>query len=45
MIIAIAAIVLPDIEAGTIETAIASVLPVIAAFIARFKVTPIDDQR
>lgn len=49
IIVALAAIFLPDIDAGTIETAIASVLPIIAAIFARSKVTPvkppIDDQR
>jgi hypothetical protein len=40
VIIALAAIFLPGIDAGTIETAIASVLPIIAAIFARAKVTP-----
>lgn len=49
IIIAIAAIVLPDVDASAWEVAIAGVLPIIAAIVARFKVTPvkppIDDQR
>jgi hypothetical protein len=50
VIVAVAAIVLPSIDAGTWETAVAAVLPIIAAIVARFKVTPvakppIDDQR
>ena len=49
VIIAIAAILLPDIPASAWEVAIAAVLPILAAIVARFKVTPvkppIDDQR
>lgn len=49
IIIALAAILLPDVDASTWEVAIAGVLPILAAVVARFKVTPvkppIDDQR
>ena len=41
IIIALDAIIFPDIDAGTIETAIASFLPIIAAVFARAKVTPV----
>ena len=49
VIIAVAAILLPDVDAEAWQVAIASVLPILAAIVARFKVTPvkppIDDQR
>ena len=49
LIIAVAAILLPDVPAAAWEVAIAAVLPILASIVARFKVTPvkppIDDQR
>lgn len=41
IIVAVAAILLPGVEAGTWEVAVAGVLPIIAAVVARFKVTPV----
>lgn len=41
VIVAVAAIVLPGVDAGTWEVAIAGILPILAAIVARFKVTPV----
>lgn len=40
ILVALAAILVPNLDAGTLEAAIAAVVPVIAALIARFRVTP-----
>jgi len=41
ILVALAAILVPNLDAGTLEAAIAAVVPVVAALIARFKVTPV----
>ena len=41
ILVAAAAILVPNLDASTLEAAIAAVVPVIAALIARFKVTPV----
>lgn len=41
ILVALAAILVPNLDAGTLEAAIAAVVPVIAALIARTKVTPV----